>query len=154
MGSGVPLSTQMHQGYIFRWRSHRAPTKSWQESLTTGKGIYRAMQNSVGWKKEGKKRRRVRGAGSASGDWGSWSRGEISTSGQSVRTEGKHLRLSESETVDPWHWMEWEPHRQSMPWSYVPWTVTQVTAGSRSVGNGEQFQGKDCCWLWGDGLRW
>ena len=109
------------------------------------------MQNSVGWRKEGKKRRRVSGAGSVPGDWGSWNLHVRAISWD----RGKAL-----EAVREWNswsvilWIEWEPHRQSMPWPYVPWTVTQVTAGSRSVGNGEQFQGEDCCWLWGDGLRW
>ena len=95
-GSGVHLSPQMHQEYILRYRSsHRAPDES------------RCMQNSVGWKKEGEKSRRVSGNLTCPWRWGGdLRRSEILTLGQLIGTEEKHLRLSESKAADPWQ-SEW-----------------------------------------------
>lgn len=82
--------------------------------------------------------------------WRSCSRGESLTSGQSVLTKEKHLRLSESEA-----WMNGMRTIQSVLSPYVPQTSSPECAviGSWSVETGEQFQGKDCCWLQGGGTR-
>ena len=78
------------------------------------KGICRSTQNLVGWRKEGKMRRGKSRIRSALGRWGSWSRGKRPTLGQSVGTEGKHLRLSESTAANLWR-SEWnENHTDSL----------------------------------------
>lgn len=95
------------------------------------KGIYRSMHNLIG--------RREKGEGRA--EWvgldlylrvvqvppGSWSRGEILTSGP-VGWESKEA----FEAVRVWHnwfvtvWMVWEPHRWSILWPYLQQTGTGV----------------------------
>ena len=76
-----------------------------------------------------------------------------------IGTEGKHLRLlEEGEAADPWqmdrvrntqmvhtaalHASGWDMCSQVCKW-----------AGSWCMGIEEQAQSKNCCWLWGDGLR-
>ena len=110
------------------------------------KGIYRSMQNLVGWRKEEKER--MSGTGPIPGGWWNWSRGKMCTSGKLFGTEGKHLTLSDSEAADLWHF-EWSenhtirasalhtPARDSSP-------LKHSVAGSWSIEIGKQ--GEDCCW--------
>ena len=110
------------------------------------KRIRSSMQNSVGRKMKGKKkRRRVTWTRSAPGVWESWSRSESHTSGQSVETEGKHLRLSESEVADLWESLWRENHtdnschglsyiRQGCKFTgtYIGWELEHVSAVLRN----------------------
>ena len=75
--------------------------------------------------------------------------------GQLFRTERKHLRLSESEAANLWK-PEWcENHTDNLDHSPLYTTQGCKSMGMHSgwdwsVGIGEQYQGKNCCWLWGD----
>lgn len=120
----------MHQEYLFRGRScHREPAEYWQVSLTTGKEYIYIHPHLDRKKGEGR------------AEWveldlylgvvqvqpGSWSRGEILTSGP-IGWE----RREAFEAVREWCnwfvtvWMVWEPHRGSMLWPYLQQTGTGV----------------------------
>lgn len=94
------------------------------------KGIYRSIQYSVGWGKEGKKGRVSRTgaateARSRSLHWGNYlDRGEA--------FEAIGVCSSWSVRV----WIEWEPHRQSLPKAYVLCTGTQVPCNMWCLGAG------------------
>ena len=67
-----------------------------------------------------------------------------------VGTEGKQLRLSESEPADLWQSEQTEKHTDNPCHGPGPWTpgwdacpLVCTGAGSWSVGSGEQFQDKD-----------
>ena len=140
----------MHQEYILRYRSsHREPDES------------RSMQNSVGWKKEGEKSRRM--SGNLTCTWG-----------------GGGWRIWEG--VRSWHWDNWLGQRGSI-WGYQrvkqlihdsmngvratqiictaalhiqDWDASpseSAASGSWSIETGAQSQGEDHCWLWEDSLR-
>lgn len=117
------------------------------------KGIYRSMKNWIGVKKEGgewagpnmhpKGREAESGVrslyqcsqfGQRGGIWGTW--------------------IMKQLICD---WMEWESHRQFIPCPYIPQighSPQECVAGrSWSIGIGEQFHSRDCCWWQGDGPR-
>ena len=73
----------------------------WAGAFDHWKGIYSCTQITVGWRKEGKKRRVIR-TRHVPGGWGTWSRDQIPTSGQLFGTQEKHLRLLESAAAHLW----------------------------------------------------
>ena len=131
----------------------------------TPKRTSKSLHNQVGWKKdEGIKKRRRSRTGPV--PWGgrSWRRGEVPTPGEalspmgrSVKTEGEIQELSEeSAATGLWQAGQGETYTDSLCHSPV-WDVcppVQTGAGSWNVGFGEQIGGENCCWLWGDGLRY
>ena len=128
------------------------------------KGRYNSTQNSVRRRKEGKRRRRMNKTWPAPGGWGTeagvrsphggigWDRGEAS------ETAGDCS--SSLVTI----WMEWEPHRKSVPQPYILWTGTQSRRNARwlgargawgldsnprartAVGCGDKVHGGECFW--------
>ena len=88
---------------------------SWQQAGVPDHwiGIYKSMQNLVGWRKEEKKRR-VSETGPAPGGWGNWSGGKMPISGKLFGTEGQHLTLSEHEAAGLWH-SEWSENHTDNP---------------------------------------
>ena len=93
-----------------------------QVSTSRSPWSWKRIHRSIGWRKEAKKKRRVRRTRSTHGYGSAESRKRSSHLGESIRREGKNLRLPDVNTV----WMEWEPQRWSLVQSYVPQTETQV----------------------------
>ena len=135
------------------------------EDLRPLKGQERFLCNKVGWKKEeGKRKRRGRGTGPAPLA-GSWRREEVPTLGEapslvgrSVGTERQLWELSEeSAATGLWQAGQSETYTDGPYHSPACLSLRGVSTcaeGARcwNMGFGEQTQGEDCCWLWGDSL--
>ena len=96
---------------------------SWEQTGVPDwwKRVYRTTQNLVGWRNWGKKRS-VSRTGPALGQWGNWSRGLTSTSGQLSESEEKQWRLRVKQLICGS--LNGMRIRQSLLQPYLPWTGT------------------------------
>ena len=92
------------------------------------KGIYRSTQYSVGWGKEGKKRRVSRTGAATEARARSLHWGNYLGRGEAFEATGE---------CSSWPvrvWMGWEPHIQSLPQAYILFTGMQVPWNMRCLG--------------------
>ena len=112
---GVLLSRD-HQEYIFRCKeSHGATAESGQESLNTGKEYIDPRKTRQDEGRKGKSGGEWVRLDQHPGRWRNWSRGEIPTLEQYFGTEGRRVRLLESEAADLW-WSEGSENHTDNPY--------------------------------------
>ena len=109
------------------------------------------IQAWLDWMKERRRRRRA----SRAGGEGSWSKGETPTS-REISLDRREAFEAVKGEWSSWSVSEWsENHTVSAvalhtsDWDECP--LLPAGVGIWNVGTGEQSQGKDCCWLQGDG---